>query len=111
MGHHVTTQRSHRDQRSHGVDPAMCRFFMLCYQPTNIYVKEVTHIPCDRLSQRGLDPKMSIAAEAAELGIPDVRVVEMNGDDNEHCEIMRPQNYPGIGPAIYRILDEGETCH
>lgn len=59
---------------------------LLCIA-TDINVKEITHIPgeenerCDRLSRRGCSPAISIAEEAAEMGMPGVRVIEMNEDD------------------------------
>ena len=60
---------------------------LLCIA-TDVNVREVTHIPgagngrCDRLSRRGLSPSISIAEEAAEMGIIGARVIEMNGDES-----------------------------
>jgi hypothetical protein len=58
---------------------------LLCIA-TDINVREITHIPgeenerCDRLSRRGPDSALSISDEAAEMGMPGVRVLDMNGD-------------------------------
>lgn len=49
-------------------------------------MREITYIPgeenepCDRLSRRGVDSALSISDEAAAMGMPGVRVLDMNGD-------------------------------
>jgi hypothetical protein len=59
---------------------------LLCIA-TDINVREVTHIAgeendkCDRLSRRGAKPTTTISEDAADMGMPGVRVVDMNGDD------------------------------
>jgi hypothetical protein len=59
---------------------------LLCIA-ADINVKEVTHISgedndkCDRLSRRGAESNMSISEEAAEMGMPGVRVVDLSGDE------------------------------
>jgi hypothetical protein len=59
---------------------------LLCIA-ADINVKEVTHKSgedndkCDRLSWRGAKLKKSISDEAAEMGMPGARVVDLSGDE------------------------------
>jgi hypothetical protein len=59
---------------------------LLCIA-ADINVKEITHIAgednekCDRLSRRGASPKTSILEDAADMGMPGARVLEMSGDE------------------------------
>lgn len=59
---------------------------LLCIA-TDVNVREITHIPgednerCDRLSRRNLDSVLSISEAAAEMGMPGVTILDMNGDE------------------------------
>ena len=61
-------------------------WILLCVA-TEIDVREVIHIAgkdngkCDRLSRRGVEPKMSVMDEAADMGITGAAVVEINGQE------------------------------
>ena len=73
--------------RGERVTKAAMVFSLLCIA-AGVDVKEVTHIAgtenkkCDRLSRRGRAPTMSIIDEAEEMGVRDVNVVEIDGDED-----------------------------